>query len=82
MKYVIYELVEPDMIKRIDDSGYHLRMVNRTVLEQLDVSGVNEFHDSFEAALAEIEANSDKLKYKELTIIPRIYIDYSGTIQK
>lgn len=82
MKYIIYELVDPEVLRYIDNEGYHPISCRRTVLEKLDVHGVNEIHDSIEAAFAEIEANSDKLKYKELTVLPRIYIDYSGTIQQ
>jgi len=82
MKYIIYELVQPNELRYINDEGYHPITCRRTALEKLDVSGVNETHDSIEAAYAEIEAHLDKLKYKELTIIPRIYIDYSGEIQQ
>ena len=81
MKYKIYEIVTPAVLKRIDDDGYHPTTVDRMVLEELSVSGVNDEHTTLELALQEIKDHAKELKYLTLTVIPVININYEGEIQ-
>ena len=60
--------------------GHYLKILERNVLEILDEYGVEETHESFEGAVEEINKHAAKLKYKTLTILPIIRIDYEGEI--
>lgn len=81
MKYIIYELVNPEHLQRLSHEGYRPAVVERTILEKLSLSGVEEEHDTMEAALAEIAGKADDLKNLELTIIPVISINWDGEIR-
>lgn len=80
MKYIIYQLVQPEHLSRISHEGYRPAVVERTILEKLSIAGVKEEHDTMESALAEIAAKADDLKNLELTIIPVISINWDGEI--
>lgn len=76
MKYIIHELVQPSHLKEIKEDGYYNKTVYRQVLERLDISGVEEVHDSIELAYAEIVSKKELLKHLKLTIIPIISIGW------
>ncbi len=80
MKYVIYQLVQPNQLNTIDESGYHPHIINRTVLQELDVPGVKAEHESFDGAVAEITLHAKDLKFMSLAVIPVISISYEGEI--
>ncbi len=80
MKYIIYELVRPDFLQKKEMDGYDLKTLERNVLERLNESYVYEEQDSFEDAVSEIQKNKDKLKFKQLVILPVISVDYNGDI--
>lgn len=80
MKYIIYEMVKPDVLQKTVRDGYYLKDLERCALQKLDISFVQEEHDSFESAMEEITKNVEKLKYMSLTILPIIHIDYEGKI--
>jgi len=76
MKYVIHELVRPSHLKEIKEDGYYTKTVYREVLERLDITGVEEVHNSMESAYAEIVSKKGLLKHFKLTIIPVISISW------
>jgi len=80
MKYIIYSLVQPEHLQKTIPDGYHYKQLVRSVLEELDETGIESKHDSMEAAVAEITKNAENLKYFKLTILPVINIDYEGKI--
>lgn len=81
MKYIIYKMVQPSQLREIDTENYHPRTIYRNVLEELDVSGVEEEHNSMESAIFEINQKKEKLKHLTLTILPVFNINYEGEIR-
>ena len=75
MKYIIYEM--DSNVENVPD-GYHWSQKYRYTLLRLDISSIEDKHDSLESALSEIERNKDLLKFKKLTIIPVIDISWNG----
>ena len=84
MKYQIFELVGPSILKKYEPDGYHMKSTQGIVLQDVDIDryGFEERHESIESAMNEIEEYSDDLKSKTLTIIPIIKIDYDGEVRK
>jgi len=80
MRYVIYELVLPEVLQKTELRGYHQHSLERNVLQKLDEYDVTAEHSSFEAAVFEIEKNAELLKYKELTILPIISVLWDGKV--
>jgi hypothetical protein len=80
MKYIIYSLVKPTHLKEIEQDGYYTKFLERSVLERLNVTGVDEEHSTMESAVGEIIANGEKLKYLELTILPVFSVAWDGTM--
>ena len=80
MRYVIYELVSPEILKKTELRGYDQHSIERGVLQKLDEYDISAEHPSFEAAVSEIEKNAELLKYKELTILPIISVIWNGEI--
>lgn len=80
MKYIIYKLVNPSLLVRIDQSSYRDYNVERTVLEKLDIHGVEEQHSSMESAIEEIQKHSKELKGMNLTVLPVFAICWDGEI--
>lgn len=73
-------MIRPSVLEKTVQDGYHLKELERFALQKLDVSHVQEEHDSFESAMEEITKNVENLKYMSLTILPIIHIDYQGKI--
>ena len=84
MKFQIFELVEPPILKKHEPDGYHMKSIQGIILQDVDINryGFEEIHDSVDSAINEIEKYSDDLKSKTLTIIPIITIDYDGEVRK
>jgi len=80
MKYIIYEMVQPDCLKTIERDGYYPKTIDRHVLEELNIHGVQEKHPTMESAIAEINDKKDKLKHLQLTVLPVLSIDWEGEI--
>ena len=83
MKFQIFELVEPPILKKHEPDGYHMKSIQGIILQDVDIDryGFEEIHDSIDLAINEIEKYSDDLKSKTLTIIPIINIDYDGEVK-
>lgn len=83
MKFQIFELVEPPILKKHEPDGYYMKSIQGIILQDVDIDryGFEEIHDSIDLAINEIEKYSDDLKSKTLTIIPIINIDYDGEVK-
>ncbi len=81
MKYVIYQLIDPDSLREWKERGYNSTVIYRSVLEKLNDPRVEEEHPTMEAALAEITNKKDELKQLTLTILPIITVGYDGEIK-
>lgn len=82
MKYIIYELVKPSLLKEVEPDGYHYKTTYKQVLEKLDVGWIEAEHPSLESAMNEVYTNKEKLKQKTLTILPVLSIDWEGEISE
>jgi len=80
MKYIIYKMVQPSHLKEIEPDGYYQKIVHRSVLESLDVTGVEKEHSTMESAINEINDKRDMLKYLQLTVLPVLSIDWEGVV--
>lgn len=81
MEYIIYELVVIDHLHGSKDTGYgRTSTIDRLVLEEVDVIGVESKHSTSESAMAEIALKKDKLKGRKLTVMPIISINWDGEI--
>jgi len=76
MIYRIYELIEPKLLKTVEQAGYDIKTTNPITLLELDKWSIDKEHSSVESALAEIQSNKHDLKGKTLTIIPIVRISY------
>lgn len=79
MKYTIYQLVEPEILE-VKRRSYQDDNKERTVLEKLNIRGIENEHTSFEGAVSEITNKSEQLKHLKLTIIPVITVGWDGDI--
>lgn len=76
MKYKIFELVKPEHLQKTEIYGYY------NILQEMDYSSkLDELYNSPEEALSKIEENKEDLKFKTLTIIPIIEINWEGEIR-
>ena len=82
MKYVIYELIKPEILSKLNFDGYHPSKTELSVFKELSIYGIQTTHRSFEHAAEEITENADKLKHLSLTILPVFDIMWDGEIQK
>lgn len=80
MRYIIYEIVQPDCVKDVNRDGYHISIIKRHVLEKVDEPRMESEHPTMEAAIAEIHLNKERLKHKQLTIIPVLTIRWDGDV--
>jgi hypothetical protein len=82
MKYIIYEMVQPDCLKITGRDGDYCQPVDidRHVLEEINIHGVEEKHDTMESAIAEINDKKDKLKHLQLTVLPVFTISWDGEV--
>ncbi len=80
MNYVIYELVQPSLLKKTEQDGYYLKTTYMDVLQRLNVPHVKEEHPTMESAIAEIQNNKEHLKHLQLTILPVIRVSWDGEI--
>lgn len=80
MKYIIYKLLQPQVLKEINTDDWHPKTIERTVLERLNIYDVEEEHATLESALAEINNKKESLKHLTLTVIPVISINWNGEI--
>jgi hypothetical protein len=78
--YTIYELIKPDFLQKTEPDGYYTKTLERNVLQKLDETGVYETQETHADCMAEIVKNKEKLKYKSLTILEVININYEGKI--
>jgi hypothetical protein len=60
--------------------GYYVKELVRNVLEELDEPMISSQHDSYDLAMQEIVKHKDKLKFKSLTILQIISVNYEGEI--
>lgn len=82
MKYVIYELINPEILSKVEFEGYQATKTELSVLKKLSVYGIQTEHRSFKHAAEEIKENTDKLKHLSLTILPVFNIMWDGEVQK
>ncbi len=75
MVYIIYELKKSDLLSKTNYNE-----VTQMVLEELDITGVESEHSSMESAISEIRQNPGKLKWKKLTILPILKVNWEGEI--
>lgn len=77
-KYVIYELVQSELLKTVEPDGYYSKTTYREVLEKISNinSRFNDEHKTMESAIEYINEIKKKLQYKRLTILPVIDIPY------
>lgn len=80
MRYIIYEMVQPEYLQRLDEEGYRQKVIKRHVLEKVDEPRMESEHPTMEAAIAEIHLNKERLKHKQLTIIPVLNIRWDGEV--
>jgi hypothetical protein len=80
MKYIIYELIEHDLLTEIKERGYYESKTHRSVLEVLDVPNVESTHSSLNSATSEVFKHKELLKHKKLTILQVFDINWEGEI--
>lgn len=80
MKYIIYQLVQPECLQKSELDGYYMKTITRSVLQRIDIHGVDSEHNSLELAMSEITDKCQLLKGLELTIIPIVSVRWDGTI--
>jgi len=74
MTYQIFEMIPNS---RLETDGWYTKTVVSYTLEQC------EYPDRYSLSEAEayIKQNTDKFKYKKITILPVLEIDYNGDIR-
>lgn len=80
MRYIIYEMVQPDCLKDVKENEYYGGIIHRHVLEKIDEPRMEAEHPTMEAAMYEIQLNKERLKHKQLTIIPVINVGWDGEV--
>lgn len=78
MRYVIYKIVQPECLQTRVFRDSSTKTIHRDVLEELEISGVQTKHVTFESAVDEIKSNSEKLINLKLTILPVMTITHDG----
>lgn len=81
MKYKVYELVKPEMLKRIEHEGYDKVTKELITLEEVTYSsGLDYSYNSELEAMTDIRDNKDRLKHKDLVIMPIVSVNWNGEI--
>lgn len=79
MRYKIFEMVKPEILKNVEPDGYHIKTIERIVLQPINYSsGVDDDYTSVEMANQAIIENKEKLKNKDLCILPIVTIRWDG----
>lgn len=82
MSYKIYELVKPEVLKKTEPDGYHIKTTELITLKEADswASGLEYSYNSELEARTAIIDNKDKLKHKDLVILPVLSVNLNGEI--
>ena len=81
MHYKIYELVKPEHLQSKEVDGYHLKTIERNVLQEMAYSShLSNDYSTIEEAVEAINKNVENVKYKDLAIIPVVSINWDGTV--
>lgn len=81
MRYKIYEMVKPEHLQKIEPDGYHMKTIERVVLELPDYnSGLDGDHSSVEEANQAIIDNKENAKNRDLCILPVVSVHWDGDI--
>ena len=82
MKYKIYELVKPEVLKSTEPDGYGVKTVELITLKEADswASGLEYSYSSELEAMTDIIDNKENLKHLDLVIIPIISVNWNGEL--
>ena len=82
MSYKIYELVKPEVLKKTEPDGYHIKTTELITLKEVDglASGLEYSYNSELEARTAIIYNKDKLKQKDLVILPMLSVNWDGEV--
>ena len=78
MKYKIYSITSPLVLKNICGDGYHPSITYDHALAEAD--GFEDTYDSIEDAFSDIKEMGPQFPGMNFTIIPFILLDYNGKI--
>lgn len=88
MKYVIYQITAPFILKETESDGYHLREVEQFALRKIegDFEILQSEHTTFLKAEQEIlikaSTNPKEFKHLKLTILPIFEFDWKGNLKE
>ena len=81
MTYKIYELVKPEVLKRLVREGYSTVTKELIVLDEMGYdSGVDDCYSSEAEAHSAIINNKEELKHKDLIIMPVVSVGWDGEV--
>ncbi len=78
MAYKIYEMVKPEVLKKTEPDGYHIKTTELITLKEAECSGLGYSYDSELSAKIDIEQNREDLKHKDLVVLEVISVDWQG----
>jgi hypothetical protein len=76
MGYKIYELVKPEVLKKIEPDGYSMKTRERIALEEHRYTSFSSKKEAKEYLID----NKETLKHKEFVILKTFSVDWEGTI--
>lgn len=82
MSYKIYKLVKPEHLQKMEPDGYHMKTIDRLVLEVPNYSsGLTDDYPDKKSAKKAILENPEYAKYKDFCILQVVSLGWNGEIK-
>jgi len=79
--YKIFELVKPEILKKTEPDGYHIKTTELITLKEPECQVLDwTYNNELEAQTAIID-NKEDLKHKDLVVLNVISVNWNGEIQ-
>jgi hypothetical protein len=80
MSYKIYELVKPEILKKTEPDGYHIKTTELITIKEAECSGLDWSYNSELEARTAIMDNKDDLKHKDLIVLNVMSVNWDGEV--
>ncbi len=80
MNYKIYELVKPEILKKTEPDGYHIKTTELITIKEADYYGLDWSYNSELEARTAIMDNKENLKHKDLIVLNVMSVNWEGEI--
>lgn len=80
MSYKIYELVKPEILKRTEPDGYHIKTTELITLKEPDYFLLDDSYSTELEARNAIVENGNTLTNKQFVVLNVVTVDWDGEV--